>query len=120
MAPEHGCGQNGGVSAVLLTPPKMEWYCPNCSARRVTKARINPGDSVSEIHICPGLKGVWAPLVPVGVKAKVTANLREDYVGPLDIPQRNDEGQVIMSVTAERDEGTDLVVLAPTAVYKLG
>jgi len=58
------------------------------------------------------------PLSPEGMKCKVVANLREDYIGR-DLPKPNDRGQAGMSVTREREDGQDLWVLAPTAVIRL-
>jgi hypothetical protein len=53
-------------------------------------------------------------MVQVGVKAKVEAFVREDYIGK-DIVSTDDSGRPIMSVVTTRDDGTDCAVFAPTA-----
>jgi hypothetical protein len=54
------------------------------------------------------------PFVREGVKAKVEAREREDYVGS-EIVQRNADGRPVMSVVTTRDEGQDVAVYAPMA-----
>lgn len=103
--------------AALLTP-ELHWECPNCSCRRTTATPIAPGNSLTELHACPGLHGVLAPLVAAGTKCKVVAHYREDYIHK-DLPQTDEDGKVVMSVTVERENGQDCVVLAPTAVIRL-
>jgi len=53
-------------------------------------------------------------MVQAGVKAKVEAFVREDYIGR-DIVALDDSGRPIMSVVTTRDDGTDCAVFAPTA-----
>ena len=63
------------------------------------------------------MKGLTAPLAPEGLACKVERHDREDYVGT-ELVQTDLEGRPGQSVETTRDEGTDLVVLAPTAQAK--
>lgn len=49
-----------------------------------------------------------------GVRARVRAVVREDYVAGEDVHYDGD-GRPVMSVMIERDEGQDCVVYAPAA-----
>jgi hypothetical protein len=99
-----------------VTVPKLrvwtEWYCPNCKA---TSRTTNKGPH-TRYHTCPSNGMLSAPMVPVGTKAKVEAHEREDYEGKdsgrvfLDV-----NGRPIMNIETTRDDGTDLIVFAPTA-----
>ena len=97
------------ASGVLLSP-ESRWECPNCDFTDVTY-EPNPH---SHFHICRGLKGLNAPMVPAGTKCKVEAREREDYVGK-DAVQHDGEETPIMSIITTRDEGQDCTVLAPAA-----
>lgn len=66
----------------------------------------------TRFHNCRGLRGLSAPMVPAGVRAKVEAREREDYIGR-DSAQTDGEGRPIMSIVTTRDDGQDCVVLAP-------
>lgn len=68
----------------------------------------------TRMHTCAGLRGLTAPMLEVGVKAKVEAREREDYVGS-DLVQTDENGRPVMSVITTRDEGQDAIVFAPTA-----
>ncbi|WP_143589852.1 hypothetical protein [Streptomyces africanus] len=68
----------------------------------------------NRFHTCPGLAGLLAPMVLEGVRARVRAVVREDYVGGEDV-RYDDEGRPVMSVVTERDDGRDCVAFAPTA-----
>lgn len=98
---------------IPFNPPilKVErrWYCPNCTTVDVTFR----GDVHQQMHNCPGLRGLIAPLLEVGTRAKVVAHEREDYINGDDVQLH--EGRPVMSVETVRDEGNDLVVFAPTA-----
>jgi len=97
----------------ILEPPTHRWYCPNCGARDVTR-EIRPH---SRFHTCPRLGMLTAPMLPEGMKAKVEAHEREDYIGS-DLVRTDEDGRPIMSVTTEREDGTDIIVFAPTAVAR--
>ncbi len=89
------------------------WRCPNCKLEDATReARPH-----TRFHPCPALKGVLAPMMPNGTRAKITAREREDYVGS-DLVRLNDDGRPIMSVVTEREDGTDAIVFAPTATAR--
>ena len=53
-------------------------------------------------------------MVPAGVKCKVEAVERGDYVGK-DRVQTDGEGRPVMSIRTTRDTGIDVAVLAPVA-----
>lgn len=97
------------MSDAFLLTREQRWHCPNCSLTQVTH-EVRPH---TEMHHCGGHNGLWSPMVPADVHAKVTPILREDYVGT-DIPQRDGEGNVYQSVVIERDDGQDCAVLAPS------
>lgn len=86
------------------------WTCPNCGLAATT----NEARPHTKFHTCPKLRGLTAPMVPAGTKAKVTAHEREDYVGQ-ELVQTDEAGRPVMSITTERDDGLDAVVFAPTA-----
>ncbi len=90
----------------------QRWCCPNCDVVAFTKPVPN------RYHLCVGLKGVLAPLVPEGVNAKVEAYEREDYVGD-DLVRCDAEGRPIMSVRTTRDDNEDVTVFAPTAKVRV-
>lgn len=84
------------------------WYCPNCDARDRTV------DASTPFHNCPRLHGFSSPLVREGVKARVDAVEREDYVGK-ELVQTDVNGRPIMSIVTTRDEGQDVAVFPSTA-----
>lgn len=94
---------------VALISPRHFWYCPNCDHKDVTEeARPH-----TRFHACSGLRGLTAPMLPAGTKAKVSAHEREDYIGNERVFLH--DGRPVMSITTERDDGQDVVVFAPTA-----
>lgn len=97
---------------VILGQTPQKWSCPNCTAYAVTLGQPN------RFHHCAGLAGLLAPMVVAGSDVRVTANVREDYIGREDV-QRDGEGRPIMSVTTERADGSnDVVAFAPTAYVR--
>lgn len=94
----------------LLRPPPQLWYCPhrNCESRAKTV------DAKIPMHPCKGLKGLLAPLVREGERAKVETREREDYIGNEDV-QFDADGRPVMSVVTTRDTGQDCTVFAPIA-----
>lgn len=96
--------------AVTLLAPEHHWTCPNCPATHVT----HESRPHTPFHACRGLRGLTAPFVPAGTKAKVEAQEREDYVAG-ELVQTDGEGRPVMSVVTTRDNGQDCAVLAPTA-----
>lgn len=97
------------MSAVLLAPQR--WVCPNCDLEQVAQG-TKPG---TLFHNCAGLRGLTAPMVPAGTACKVEAVVREDYVGA-EMVQYDGAGRPISSVVTTREDGNDVVVLAPTAL----
>jgi len=57
---------------------------------------------------------VMAPLVREGIRCKVEAKEREDYVGAEQV-QTDGTGRPIMSTVTTRDDGEDCVIYAPVA-----
>ena len=90
---------------ILLS--KRRWSCPNCPLEEET------GPVANRYHQCAGLRGLTAPLVLAGTRAKVESREREDYVGTEDVFLH--EGRPVMSVVTTRDDGQDVTVFAPTA-----
>ncbi len=90
------------------------WYCPNCSFADVTH-EVRPH---VRFHTCLGLRGLTAPMLPLGTKAKVEAREREDYVGN-EMVQTDENGRPVMSVVTTRDDGQDAIVFAPTATARV-
>ena len=91
-----------------------QWECPNCTQTALTH---DPRPH-SQFHTCAGLRGLTAPMIPAGTKAKITAHDRDDYVGNELVPT-DANGRPIMSVTTERPDGSnDTVVFASTATMK--
>jgi hypothetical protein len=90
-----------------------KFECPNCTMRAVSRDPTG-----TPFHPCKGLAGLNAPMVPEGLRCKVVANEREDYING-DVVQYNGEGRPIMNVETVRDDGTDLVVYAPCATANL-
>lgn len=89
---------------------ESRWECPNCD-HKVVSHEAQPH---SVMHICRGLKGLTAPMVPEGTRCKVEAKEREDYVGKENV-QYNEDNKPMMSVVTTREDGQDCAVLAPVA-----
>jgi hypothetical protein len=100
---------------ILLAQPEQRWSCPNCNAQAVT--HLPPDAVASQMHTCRGLKGLTAPMVPAGTKAKVEANRPQDYIGR-EIVTRDGDGQPVMNVETTRDDGNDIAVFAPLATLR--
>lgn len=98
-----------------LLQAEYYWVCPNCTYTDVTH-EANPH---SRMHACRGLKGFTAPMVHDGIKCKVEAIERRDYLGD-EIVQVDGEGRPIMSVITTREDGMDCTVYAPTAYAREG
>jgi ribulose bisphosphate carboxylase small subunit len=54
-------------------------------------------------------------MVLAGVKAKLTLNEREDYIGGELVQLDPERRRPVMSVVTTRDDGQDTLVFAPTA-----
>lgn len=96
---------------IPLLRPVNRWYCPNCRKEDVThEARPH-----SRMHICPTLRYLTAPMLPLGTAAKVELVEWGDYVGKEKVQRDPERGRPIQSITTTRDNGQDAVVFAPTA-----
>lgn len=98
---------------VPLLNATRRWYCPNCRLEDTTvEARPH-----TRFHACPKLRGLTAPMLPAGMKAKVVVHEREDYINGEHVQLDPELGRPVMSVETVRDDGSnDLIVFAPTAV----
>ena len=102
---------------MIVNPTRL--YCPNCKMETFSKP--GPAGRLRPMHVCPKLRGLTAPLYPVGVKAKVEARDREDYEGGDAGNVTTDEnGRPVMSVVTTRDDGQDVAVFAPSASVRIG
>jgi hypothetical protein len=99
---------------IPILVPESRWECPNCDLTDVT----HESGPHTRFHNCKGLRGLSAPMVPAGMKTKVEAREREDYVGNEKV-QTDLDNRPIMSIVTTRDEGQDCVVLAPVAEVRL-
>ena len=97
--------------AVLLTPPPIRWQCPNCDMRAVSR-ESRPH---SQMHTCPGLGGILAPMITEGMSAKVEVIEREDAVNGEQGLRYDDRGRPIMAVRTTRADGYDTVVFPGSA-----
>lgn len=88
------------------------WVCPNCHIQ----ARTTNGED-NRWHRCAGVKGLVAPMVPEGTSCQIIAREREDYVGR-EVVTKDGDGRVIMAIETIRDDGNDVVVLAPCATTR--
>lgn len=98
----------------VLLASETRWACPNCPATDVT----HEAEPHTRFHNCPGLAGLTAPMIQDGIRCKVEAVVREDYIGAEDV-QYDDSGRPISAVVTTRDDGNDVAVLAPTAQLNL-
>jgi hypothetical protein len=104
------------MTLAALLDPYVDWACPNCGLEERTRP-LPPG--ASRFHPCPGLHMLIAPLVRAGVRAKVEAEEREDYLAG-EIQRHGDDGKAYMAVRTTHDGGEDLAVNAGLAVARLG
>ena len=101
----------------ILEAPVVDWYCPNCGLTDQT--RLPAGTVHVQYHTCPKLRFLSAPMVRKGVAAKVEVHEIEGYVGKELVQYDPEVGRPLMNIETVRDEGTDLIVFAPTAVASL-
>ena len=101
------------MAVPLLDQPVTRWACPNCATTDTTR-----GLTPNRYHTCAGLHMLTAPLVREGVRCKVTATEREDYLGD-EVQATGDDGIVYMNVRTTRDDGEDLAVNAGLATGSL-
>jgi hypothetical protein len=101
----------------VLLQSEQRWACPNCVATAVT--HFPPDVVASQMHDCRGLKGLTAPMVPAGTRAKVEINRPEDYIGS-ELVTTDGEGLPVMNVETTREDGNDIAVYAPCATVGRG
>lgn len=90
----------------------MTWECPSCIATAETAHQPD-----GPMHDCPGHAGLSLRLVPAGQKLRHRVNYREDYSRPGSIPQTDDDGRPVMSVTTDHPDGRSaLTLFMPTTV----
>jgi hypothetical protein len=98
------------VPAILLDQVITRWECPNCLVTDVTRGLVP-----NRYHTCAGLHMLTAPLVRAGTDCKLTASVREDYLGA-EVQRTGDDGRPYMNVVTEHADGhTDLAVFSPVA-----
>lgn len=100
---------------VLITAIE-DWYCPNCSTAEQTRG-LPP--NAARYHPCPGLHNLNAPLIRSGIRCKVEAHERDDYLGR-EIQATGDDGKPYMGVRTTRDDGEDLLANAGLARLSWG
>lgn len=86
----------------------QDWYCPNCDAVART------GDAKIPMHRCKIAPSFMVPLVRSGLKAKVEAVERQDFIGKESV-QLDADGRPVMAIVTTTDEGQDVAVFAPAA-----
>jgi hypothetical protein len=96
----------------VLLATEHRWYCPNCQKEDLT----HEPRPHTRFHACKGLRGLTAPMLPAGTRAKVEAREREDYVGSERVQLDPQFGRPVMSVVTTRDDGQDVIAFAPTAI----
>jgi hypothetical protein len=104
------------MAAVPLLVTFTDWYCPNC---QINVTAPEPPAGQAKFHVCGSLHGLTAPLIRAGVRCKVTAEERADYLNG-EIQATGDDGRPYMAVRTTRDDGEDLVVNAGMAQARLG
>ena len=100
----------------LLPVARQGWECPNCWITEVT-APLPPGSS--RFHSCPGLHMLIAPLVRAGLRCKVEAEERQDYLAG-EIQNTGDDGKPYMAIRTTFADHDDLAVNAGLARVSAG
>lgn len=97
------------MAVPLPDQPVTRWSCPNCDVQAVTRG-LHP----NRFHICAGLHMLTAPMIREGIRCKVEAAERDDYLGR-EIQNTGDDGRPYMSIRTTRDDGEDLCANAGLA-----
>jgi hypothetical protein len=96
--------------AVPILRPEHRWECPNCDQTAVThEARPH-----TQMHSCPGLFMLTAPMVEAGTRADVRAVTRENYLGGA-VQTTTEDGTPISSIVRIREDGQDCWAQAEAA-----
>ena len=92
-----------------------EWFCPNCHLEHRSQGKE------TAFHNCTGLSGT--PFIPLALKGDDCVNkiiYREDYLGEDIASVRDDNNNIIASVSREYADGSNaLTVFVPCAVTKI-
>ena len=102
------------MTDAFILSPERHWECPNCDVTHVTRE----SQPHTPFHSCRGLRGLTAPFVPAGQRAKVETVERGDWVGQ-EMVQTDGEGRPVMATITTRDDGQDCTVYAATATAKV-
>ena len=87
--------------------------CPECGKTGRVRNLVLKG---TQMHQCPKLRGLMAPMFREDVQCTVVLNEREDYVGSADVQLDPERKRPVMNMTTEYADGhTDVVVYAPRA-----
>src|SRR5262245_19515400 len=100
--------------AIPILSNERRWWCPECLATDIT----HESRPHTRFHQCPKLRGLTAPMVPVGTMAKMEIREREDYVSEEKVRLDPELGRPVMSIVTTRDYGQDVTVFAPTSVLR--
>lgn len=84
--------------------------CPECPSTVQVSGVIRERPV---LHKCSGHGGMLLPMVPAGIKAKVTLVEREDYINGEQVQMHED--RPVMAATVTREDGEDRVIFAPAA-----
>lgn len=101
---------------IKILDPKQLWVCPSCKLEHVS----NQHGVITPLHPCSKFGGVMVPFVLAGQKAGIRAVKREDYLNGDTGVMYNEDGEVIMSVITEHDDGYDTHVFPGAASIKGG
>ena len=88
---------------IPILESEYHWTCPNCVQRALTYEGAVPQ---ARFHQCAGLAGMVAPMVQEGVRCKVEAKEREDYIGD-EIVRYDGNNRPVASVEVTREDGND-------------
>ena len=91
--------------------------CPQCGKTARVKNHVVKG---TQMHQCPKLRGLAAPMVREDIHCQIVLHERDDYVGDTDVQLDPERKRPVMSMETRYADGhTDLTVYAPRAHVKL-
>lgn len=99
----------------VILSSDTSWECPNCDTQDVCS--VKPGQT--RMHNCPGLKGLVAPLVPLGTRCKTEVVEWEDYVRNPDAVRTDGDGRPVSAVNVTREDGNDVYVFPAAAHVRM-
>lgn len=93
------------------------WYCPNC---KLTHQSVNSKATEVPMHFCPSLHNLQVPMVLEGVKAFHKVEYREDYLRDDIASVRDENNQVVKSVSTEYEDGSNGgTIYLPCATFNM-